>query len=69
MPKILRLLSEDGGMAANLRLSSGWSEVGWFLAHHVLLDNCTPAEILVSSPDRVLNAVDQLVNYRDGVGF
>jgi hypothetical protein len=38
--------------------TTGWVELEWFISPHVLLDGATPAEILVTAPNRVLAAAE-----------
>lgn len=39
-----------------LRRTTGWGEVEWFMSPHVLLDGATPATMLGADPARVLRA-------------
>lgn len=38
---------------------SGWSEIEWLFAPHALLDNQTPADILLLDPSRVLRVLHE----------
>ncbi|WP_414486994.1 hypothetical protein [Stenotrophomonas maltophilia] len=60
LPEILRVLREYGPFereSEGLRRTTGWGEVEWFLTPHALLDGATPADMLATDPDRVLQAV------------
>lgn len=59
LPEILRVLREYGPFereSEGLRRTTGWGEVEWFLSPHALLDGATPADMLATDPDRVLQA-------------
>ncbi len=54
--EILQVLREDGPFLDDNRRTTGWGEVEWFLAPHVLLDDLPPADVLATDPARVLAA-------------
>ncbi|WP_293792103.1 metallophosphoesterase [Stenotrophomonas sp.] len=59
LAKILELMREFGPFQrelSDLRRTTGWGEVEWFLSPHALLDGATPAGLLIADPLRVLRA-------------
>jgi hypothetical protein len=58
LPHILTVLREQGPFLDESLRTTGWGELEWFISPHVLLDGATPAEILVTAPNRVLAAAE-----------
>lgn len=56
--EILSLLRSERGVAGG-RQTSGWEEIEWLCAPHALLAKQIPADLLATTPERVLEAARQ----------
>lgn len=64
MKPLLDLLRGPNGLTDEPR-PSGWLEVEWLYAPHVLLDGRSPAECFPAEPERVLAAAREEFGQRD----
>lgn len=53
---LLTLLRNEVSGVATPGDTAGWLEIEWLYAPHVLLDGSTPASLMDSDPDRVVEA-------------
>ena len=54
--EILSILRTHGPFLDEKERTTGWGEAAWFVGAHALLDSKSPADMLATCPDRVVEA-------------